>query len=45
MVDKSQILSLYNRIIKEIANELKVNLTLQEETLLAESRNVDPVCI
>jgi tetratricopeptide (TPR) repeat protein len=42
MEDKSQILNLYNRIISEVAHELKVNLTLQEETLLAESRNIDP---
>ncbi len=42
MEDKSQILNLYNRIISEVAHELKVNLTLQEETLLAESRIIDP---
>ena len=42
MEDKSQILNLYNRIISDVAHELKVNLTLQEETLLAESRIVDP---
>jgi len=41
MEDKSQILNLYNRRIKRVAYELKVNLTLQEETLLAESRTVD----
>ena len=42
MEDKSQILNLYNRIISDVAHELKVNLTLQEETLLAESRIIDP---
>ena len=42
MEDKSQILNVYNRIIRKVAHELKVNLTLQEETLLAESRIVDP---
>jgi adenylate cyclase len=42
MEEKSQILNLYNRITKKIADELKVNLTLQEETLFAESRIVDP---
>ena len=42
MVDKSQILNLNKRIISDVAHELKVNLTLQEETLLADSRIVDP---
>lgn len=42
MEDKSQILNLYNRIISDVVHELKVNLTLQEETLLADSRIVDP---
>jgi TolB-like protein/Tfp pilus assembly protein PilF len=42
MEDKSQMLNLYNRITKQIADELRVNLTQQEETLLAESRMVDP---
>ena len=42
MEDKSQILNLYNRMTKKIADELKVNLTQQEETLFAESRIVDP---
>jgi TolB-like protein len=42
MVDKSQILNLWNRITREISDELKVNLTQQEETLFAESRIVDP---
>jgi adenylate cyclase len=42
MEDKSQILNLYKRIISKVAGELKVNLTLQEETLLADSRIVDP---
>ena len=42
MEDKSQILNLYNRITKKIADELKVNLTQQEEILLAESKIIDP---
>jgi len=42
MVDKSQILNVSNQIISKVADELKVNLTLQEETLLAESRDIDP---
>jgi adenylate cyclase len=42
MEDKSSILTLYNRITKQIADELKVNLTQQEESLLAESMIVDP---
>jgi len=42
MEDKSQILKLYNRMSREIADELKVNLTQQEELLLAESRSIDP---
>jgi TolB-like protein len=42
MEDKSQILNLYNRITRKIVNELKVNLSQQEESLLAESRIVDP---
>jgi len=42
MEDKSQILNLYKRIISKVTHELKVNLTLQEETMLAESRIVDP---
>jgi tetratricopeptide (TPR) repeat protein len=35
-------LNLWNRVIKNISDELKVNLTQQEETLFSESRNVDP---
>ena len=42
MEDKSQILRLYKRMTKKIADELKVSLTLQEETFLAESRIIDP---
>jgi len=41
MEEKSQILKLYKRISRKIADELMVNLTLQEETLLTESRTVD----
>ena len=42
MEDKSQILNLYNRITRRIADELKINLTQQEERLLAESISIDP---
>jgi len=39
--DKSQILNLYSRITKEIAEDLKVELTPREEELLARKRTVD----
>ena len=39
--DKSQILNLYSRITKEIAEDLKVELTPREEQLLARKRTVD----
>ena len=39
---KRQILSLYNRITKQIADKVKIELTADEELLLAESREVDP---
>jgi tetratricopeptide (TPR) repeat protein len=39
---KSQIQNLYNRIGKQIADEVKIELTAGEEALLAESRTVDP---
>ena len=39
---KSQIQNLYNRITKQIAEEVKMELTPGEEALLAESRTVDP---
>ena len=42
MEDKSQILNLYNRITKKIADELKVNLTQQEETMFTEARTIVP---
>ena len=42
MEDKCQILNLYSRIISIVTIELKVNFTLREETLLADSRIVDP---
>ena len=41
-VAKSQIQNLYNRITKQIAEEVKIELTPSEEALLAESRTVDP---
>ena len=40
--EKSQILNLYNRVTKQISNEINVLMTPQEESLLAESRTVDP---
>ena len=39
---KRQILSLYNRITKQISDKVKIELTAKEELLLAESREVDP---
>jgi TolB-like protein/Tfp pilus assembly protein PilF len=39
--EKSKIMSLYNRVTKQIANEVKVQLTIQEEHLLAESRSIN----
>ncbi len=39
--DKSQILNLYNKITKEIANDLMVELTPDEEQLLARSTTID----
>lgn len=39
---KSQIQNLYNRITKQIADEVKIELTPSEVALLAESRTVDP---
>jgi len=40
--EKSQALNLYNRITKEIANEVLVELSSDEEDILAEERSVDP---
>jgi TolB-like protein len=39
--DKSKILSLYNRVTKEIADKVKVELTPEEIRLLSKSRIVD----
>ena len=39
--DKSQILNLYNKITKQIADEIMIELTPDEERLLAKSRKVD----
>jgi adenylate cyclase len=39
--DRRNILNLYNRITKQIAEELKVELTDKEETLLADARTVN----
>jgi TolB-like protein len=40
--EKSQILNLYNRITKQIADEVLIKLTSDEEVLLAKSRTVNP---
>ena len=40
--EKSQALNLYNRITKEIAQEVLVELSSDEEDILAEERTVDP---
>jgi adenylate cyclase len=40
--EKSQILNLYNRITKQIADEVKIELTSDEERLLSESKTVNP---
>ena len=40
--EKSQILNLYNRITKKIADEVKIKLTPGEERLLAASRTENP---
>ena len=39
--EKSQIMSLYNRVTKQIADEVKVQLTPKEEQLLAESKTIN----
>ena len=39
--EKSQILNLYNRITKQIANEVNIELSSNEERLLSDSRTVD----
>jgi tetratricopeptide (TPR) repeat protein len=40
-VERSQILNLYNRVTKEISNEINVILTPEEDKMLAESRTVN----
>jgi len=40
--EKSQIMNLYNRVTKQIADEVKVQLTPNEEQLLAETKTVNP---
>ena len=39
--EKNQILNLYNRITKQIASEVKIELTPKEESLLTESKKVN----
>ena len=41
-VAKDQILNFYNEVTKTISEEINIVLTPQEESLLAESRTVDP---
>ena len=40
-VDKSQILNLYNQITKQIAQEMMIEITPEQQRLLAKSRTVD----
>ncbi len=40
-VDKSQAINLYNQITKQIADEIKIELTPEEERIFAKSRTVD----
>jgi len=40
-VDKSQVLNLYNQITKQIAQEMMVELSPEQERMLAKSRTVD----
>jgi tetratricopeptide (TPR) repeat protein len=40
--EKSHILELYNQVVKEITDAVKIELTSDEERLLAESKTVDP---
>ena len=39
--DRSKIISLYNRVTKQIADEVKVQLSSEEEELLARSRSIN----
>ena len=39
--DKRQILNLFNRITRQVADEVKIELTPEEERLLSKSRTVD----
>lgn len=39
--DRSKIMSLYNKVTKQIADEVKVQLSSDEEALLARSRSID----
>jgi adenylate cyclase len=41
-IARNQILNWYNGVTKQIAEEVKVNLTPQEEVMLAESKTVNP---
>ena len=42
---KSKIQNLYNKVTKQIADQLKIELTADEDRLLAESRTVDPEAV
>ena len=39
--EKSKIMNLYNRVTKQIANEVKIQLSTEEEQLLATSRTIN----
>lgn len=41
--EKSQILNLYNRITRQIANEVRIGLTPDEDRILSEDRTVNPL--
>ena len=40
--EKSQVLNLYNKITREISQQIKVALTREEHEFLAESKTIDP---
>ncbi|MDB4584901.1 helix-turn-helix domain-containing protein, partial [Draconibacterium sp.] len=43
-VDMSNILKLYNQIIKNVANEIQLSLSPEQQTQLEETRKVNPEC-
>ena len=44
IVDLSNILKLYSEVIKNVAHEIQLTLTPEKQTLLAETRKVNPEC-